>query len=465
MTYWLMVGLADLRRDTPCPAGTPTEAGATDAPRRSRGFGHLLAVDRLPETPRPHGTRRQARFGLPTFCNPVLQCGDWAKPATQANFWVIVISPRGFQCERPAKPVLRALAAFLCVERGNFASNTGKTPLRGCNQAAGRGKKIEKDNKYRFVLSVICYNNVIVSDNVTKGDNTMALVNFEAVAAAAEALQIAGQRPSVRAVIAHLGGGSPNAVLKYLGEWKAGRPVVRIDDTALDARITSAIIDQMQRVAVAAAAAAEERAAGIEDDLQALAEAQQAAEQQIEALTTERDTSREQSEGLARQLADAQADAARSLQHSAEQAAALRADLASERKHQEKTAAALVKAEVRLEVLPDLQVEIARLRTALEAESKARTASEQQAAVLAAKLEAATERAVKAEAAAIEAAMQERKSRETAALESGKIEAMKTQIQQQIHDLDAARKEAKKASGTEEATALRGRSAAKPPKA
>ena len=37
-----MAGLADLRRDTPCPAGTPTGAGATASPLR--GFGHLLAV-------------------------------------------------------------------------------------------------------------------------------------------------------------------------------------------------------------------------------------------------------------------------------------------------------------------------------------------------------------------------------------------------------------------------------------
>lgn len=36
------VGLADLRRDTPCPAGTPTGAGATASPLR--GFGHLLTV-------------------------------------------------------------------------------------------------------------------------------------------------------------------------------------------------------------------------------------------------------------------------------------------------------------------------------------------------------------------------------------------------------------------------------------
>lgn len=299
----------------------------------------------------------------------------------------------------------------------------------------------------------------------------MAIVTFEAVAAAAESLQIAGQRPSVRAVIAHLGGGSPNAVLKHLGEWKAGRPLVRVAETDLDPRITSAIIDQMQRVAVTAAAAAEERAAGIEDDLQALAEAQQAAEQQIEGLTAERDANALQAAELARQLADAQADAERSAQHASEQAAALRADLAGERQHQERTAAALVKAEVRLEALPDLQAEIARLRTALDAESKARTAAEQQAAVVATKLEAATDRATKAEGRADQI---EKHSQQVAQ----ELSSARVQVQAQQAGLDAAareleaakaaakeaRAEAKKAG--EAAAELRGKLAAvKPPKA
>ena len=238
----------------------------------------------------------------------------------------------------------------------------------------------------------------------------MAIVTFEAVAAAAETLQIAGQRPSVRAVIAHLGGGSPNAVLKYLAEWKAGRPVVRIEDTALDTRITLAIIDQMQRVAVTAAAAAEERAAGIEDDLQALAEAQQAAEQQIEALTAERDTAQQQADELTRQLADEEENAERSLQHATEQASALRVDLAGERKHQEQTAAALAKAEVRLEALPDLHTEIERLRAALDTENKARAVAEQQAAVLAAKLEDSVRHVSEIESRASKAEQQAQKA-------------------------------------------------------
>ncbi len=226
----------------------------------------------------------------------------------------------------------------------------------------------------------------------------MAIVTFESVATAAEALQAAGQRASVRAVTAAIGGGSPNTVLKLLAEWKAGRPVVRIADTELDHRITDAIKTQMQRVAEQAASAAEERAANIEDDLQALVEAQAAAEQQITTLITERDTAQAQAANFVAQLTQAQADMNRAAEQATATANTLRNDLATERHRQESTAAALVRAEVRLEVVPGLQAEIERLRAALEADQHARQQAEQTAAVLSAKLEAAERRATEADA-------------------------------------------------------------------
>lgn len=226
----------------------------------------------------------------------------------------------------------------------------------------------------------------------------MAIVTFESVAAAAEALQAAGQRASVRAVTAAIGGGSPNTVLKLLADWKSGRPVVRIADTELDPRITTAIVEQMQRVATAAAAAAEERAAGIDEDLQALSEAQAAAEQQITVLTSERDAAQAQAADFVAQLKEAQADAEREKEQTTATADALRHDLATERQRLETTVATLARAEVRLEVLPGLQTEVERLRAALETSQHARQQAEQQAAVFAAKLEASDRRATEAEA-------------------------------------------------------------------
>lgn len=226
----------------------------------------------------------------------------------------------------------------------------------------------------------------------------MAIVTFESVAAAAETLQAAGQRASVRAVIAALGGGSPNSVLKLLAEWKAGRPVVRIADTELDHRITDAIKAQMQRVAEQAAAAAEERAGALDEDLQALAEAQAAAEQQITALIAERDTAQAQAADFFEKLKEARGEAERAAEQSAQALAALRQELTSEHARLEGAAAELARAEVRLEVVPALQGEAERLRVALQTSEQARQAAEQSAAVLTARLEAAERRATEADA-------------------------------------------------------------------
>lgn len=226
----------------------------------------------------------------------------------------------------------------------------------------------------------------------------MALVNFESVAAAAETLTAAGQRPTVRAVTAAIGGGSPNTVIKLLSEWKAGRPVLRIADTSIDSSITDAIKVQMQRMSEAAAAAAEERAAELDENLQALIEAQSKSEQQHEkdsatqiALSIERDTAQAQLQEITAELARQKEQAAQTLTE-------LRQDTANERVKQEQTTAGLARAEVRLEALPGLQTEIEQLRQALKESDQTRTQSDQIAAVLAAKLEASERRAKDADA-------------------------------------------------------------------
>jgi chromosome segregation ATPase len=241
--------------------------------------------------------------------------------------------------------------------------------------------------------NVICYNNIIVTNNVIFGDSIMALVSFENVAAAAEALKSAGQSPSVRAVIAKLGGGSPNSVLQHLNDWKTGRPVVRAADTVLDSRITSAIAEQMQRVASEAAAAAEERAASIADDLQTISEAQQTAEQQIETLTAALATAQATSTQLTQSLIDSRADAERLKQAAEQQAITLRDNISQERARHEHANAALARAEVRLEAIQGLQEEITHLRVSLERERQAKQQAEQAAAVANARLLDAENRA------------------------------------------------------------------------
>ncbi len=115
----------------------------------------------------------------------------------------------------------------------------------------------------------------------------MALVTYENVVAAAEALVAGGLKASVRNVIKQLGGGSPNTVAKLLGEYRAGRPVIQISDV-LDPSIVTAIKRQIQAVAAEAVAAADERAAALADDLQTITEANQALEQSNEQLLAEK---------------------------------------------------------------------------------------------------------------------------------------------------------------------------------
>lgn len=256
----------------------------------------------------------------------------------------------------------------------------------------------------------------------------MSTVTFETVAEAANTLIDAGQRASVRLVTAHLGGGSPNTVLKHLREWKSGRPLVRVAETNLDARITTAIVEQMQRVAAEAAAMAEELATSTEDDLQALAEAQHELEQQIASLTAERDTSRAQAEQLTGQLYELSTVTERQHQHYSEQLTALRSDLATARTHQEQTVGQLAKAEVRLEVIPELQAEVGRLRASWSEENRGRIVAEQNAAVLAARLDAGEKRTAeldaqvkKSDAALAEAHGTAKKATEEAAELRGKI--------------------------------------------
>lgn len=73
-------------------------------------------------------------------------------------------------------------------------------------------------------------------------------------------------------------------------------------------------------------------------------------------------------------------------------------DVVAERASAEHARTELAKAQLRLEALPRIEADADRLRAELAAESKARVAAEQQAAVLAAKLEATTDRTTKAEA-------------------------------------------------------------------
>ena len=209
----------------------------------------------------------------------------------------------------------------------------------------------------------------------------MAIVTYENVVAAAEALVADGQKPSVRSVIKQLGGGSPNAVLKLLNEYKAGRPVIRSSDIELDPSIIAAMVRQMRTVAETATADAEERLSSLSDDLATMAESNQSLEQRVEQLTGELATTTTTIEQLTSQQHDTE------LRHQSEIAALqvkvteLAADLDKERERANGAQQALGRAEARAEAMPALEQRIEQLTSALESERTARAAAEQRAAV------------------------------------------------------------------------------------
>ncbi len=223
----------------------------------------------------------------------------------------------------------------------------------------------------------------------------MALVNYENVVEAAEALIASGQKASVRNVIKQLGGGSPNSVLKCLGEWKAGRPVIRSSDIELDPSILAAIKRQMQTVAIDATTAAEERASALSDDLQTLSESSQAAEQQIETLIAEKSGLEAAILELTSKLHDKELESSQKLQSAQIRIDELAADLSKERDRANSAMQDLGKAQARADAVPGLEAQILKLQGDIEAERNQRAAADQRSAVAEAQIKLVNEQASK----------------------------------------------------------------------
>lgn len=204
------------------------------------------------------------------------------------------------------------------------------------------------------------------------------LVTFENVARAAEAITAEGRRPSVRSVIDELGGGSPNAVLPLLNEWKSGRPSIHASDIELDPQLSIVVKSMIAKASEQAAKAAEERASDVQADAEAIAEAgreseAKAAELEVQLEAAQKIISeRDQALEIARSNAEQAADSAK------EKVTELDKKLSDERDRADATAKALAHSEVKLEQVPALEAEVKRLALV-----------EKEAAVLTANLESA----------------------------------------------------------------------------
>lgn len=204
----------------------------------------------------------------------------------------------------------------------------------------------------------------------------MALVTFESVAEAAQSLLDEGSKASVRAVITKLGGGSPNAVLPLLNEWKAGRPRVTAADIALDPRIAGLIAEQISTASAQAAKTAEEKAADVLADAEAVAEAGRLAESKAAELELAMDAAKAEILTKSRALEDLATERTRDATDAQEKITTLQAQIAGERQRADEAVQTVAKDEVRLQAIPKLEAELQRLAQV-----------DQKAAVLEAKLD------------------------------------------------------------------------------
>lgn len=209
-------------------------------------------------------------------------------------------------------------------------------------------------------------------------------ISFEQVAAVADALAGEGQQPTIRAVREKLGDtGSPNTIHRHLSAWREARPVAAAAAPELPQALTAAIAAEIERAAAQARGEIEGRLVQAQAEAAELAAAGEAIEverdalaEQVADLTRERDTLA----GKAEQQASDLVDQAQRIEREQQAAESARVELATAR----------LKIEAQAERQTDQAAEIERLRAALEASQQARTAAEQQAAVLAAKLEGVT---------------------------------------------------------------------------
>ena len=300
---------------------------------------------------------------------------------------------------------------------------------------------------------------------------------LEAVIAAAEALEAAGIRVSVRNVTEKLGGGSPNFITAHLRTWREQRPVIEQRKAiVIDERIADLIREQVVKaVREATTEAIEARDAAI-DERDLIADTGRQLEAQVEQFTAQLAAAADRSqhdagkiEQLEKDLEKVRADAAAAIDAAKAEAAdaieKARVEAAAERAKSDKLAGELGAAQASVDSLNTRLGEIAKqlvdARADLATEHSSRTEAEKLLAVassqvqsLSARLAELVERASKAEAAlaseraarataesaaAAAKALADERSKAFEALSNG-FESEREQVRQMFVEMRAAQK-------------------------
>jgi len=280
-------------------------------------------------------------------------------------------------------------------------------------------------------------------------------ITYDQVASVADAIIGEGQQPTINAVRDRIGTGSPNTIHKHLTAWRAARPQATVAAPELPASLTTAIATEIERAAASARAEIENKLVQAQAEAVELSSVGEALEaerdelfEQVAELTTERDTLAGKAE---QQAADIKTQGER-IEREQQAAETARVDLAK----------AQLKVESGTERLVEQASEIERLRVALDSESKARIAAEQQAAVLTARLDSMTDRATKAELRLERVEKQCEQIRQDLDSARNQVQARQSELSAAGRELDAAQikvreAEAETKQAREEAAELRGK--------
>ncbi|MDD4947639.1 MAG: DNA-binding protein [Gallionella sp.] len=218
------------------------------------------------------------------------------------------------------------------------------------------------------------------------------LVTYEKVSAAAQKLMLAGQRPTVRLLIATLGGGSPNAVLPLLNRWKAAQSTSTKSDLTLEPVIAKVIAQQLAVMTAQATAEADSKLIELAADAELISQAGQAAEQACQQLELELVQTKSQVQQLTGQLTERSMEIESIRSEAAKQVTALQESLAHERELAQAIRDELLRSQFKLEGLAALQTQVQSLTDRCQEAEHAAASFRLEAAVAQTKLAAQLER-------------------------------------------------------------------------
>lgn len=279
-----------------------------------------------------------------------------------------------------------------------------------------------------------------------------ATITQEEVNAAADAIRSSGTKPTARAVREELGRGSMATVLRLLQNWQSSQGRAPEAPVVLPAALQRSLVDFIAQEVASAKLTLEQDLVTAQQAQKDLITENEGQAAEMDSLTTsleELHSEHRQLEGRCAQLTTDLDDARQSAEANRQAAEAARTEIA--------------KMQLRMEGVPRLEAELAKLKEDLEAERKARVTAEQSAAVSSAKLEQsqASVEDLKTRLDRMDADMRE------ANQEAGKLRGQVSNLQGSLDstskELAQAKDEARRAEAN--ATELKGQLAALTPPA